>query len=183
MSAKHNFLCFMVCGALFLGAATELPAPIYMKYGTIKGEVLAEGYKDWIEIDSTQLGVGRSIGSPVGGQRDVGRPNVSEIVVTKVQDLSSPYLFAEATLGKPEKVEIHFLRTFVDRAQPYLKLQLDNTLLSGYSQSSGGDRPAESLSLNFTKITLEFISYDAQGGTPTSKTVSYDIATGTGTGP
>ena len=158
-------------------------APIYMRYEGIDGDVTAEGYSKWIEISSTQWGVGRGIGPPTGGSnREPSAPSISEIVVTKVQDVSSAHLFAEATVGKPKVVEIHLVTTTAERPQPYLKMTLNNTLISGYSQSSGGDRPTESLSLNFTKITLSYLTYSATGGV-TTKTVSYDLATGVGTGP
>ena len=44
--------------------------PIYIKYGDIKGDVTAEGHKDWIEVNSFQWGVGRGISSPTGGGAD-----------------------------------------------------------------------------------------------------------------
>jgi hypothetical protein len=34
--------------------------------------------------------------------------------------------------------------------------QIEGGLLSGWSMSSGGDRPTESLSLNFTKIEFRY---------------------------
>ena len=36
---------------------------IYMKYGSIAGPVTTEGFKDWIECNSFQWGVGRSLGT------------------------------------------------------------------------------------------------------------------------
>src|SRR5687767_7841843 len=121
MSAKRNLPWGILGMMLFLAAATDLPAPIYMKYDLIKGEVTATGYKDWIEIDSTQWGVARSITSPSGSgsNREASMPNISEISVTKLQDIASPYLFAEAGWGEGKKVEIHLLRLRNDKPEPY----------------------------------------------------------------
>jgi type VI secretion system secreted protein Hcp len=156
-----------------------------MHYDGIDGDVTAAGYEKWIAIDSKQWGVGRGISSPTGGgaDREASAPNISEIVVTKVQDISSPHLFAEATVGKAKPVQMHLMGTYGGELKPYLKMTLDKVLISGYSQSSGGDRPTESLSLNFTKVTLTYHSYDGQGRVTSTKTVSYDLATGVGTGP
>jgi type VI secretion system secreted protein Hcp len=156
-----------------------------MQYEGIDGDVTAAGYEKWIAIDSKQWGVGRAISSPTGGgaDREASAPSISEIVVTKVQDVASPYLFAEATVGKAKPVQMHLMGTYGGELKPYLKMTLDKVLISGYSQSSGGDRPTESLSLNFTKVTLVYLSYDAQGRVSSTKTVSYDLATGVGTGP
>ena len=183
MSATPGFMRWVFYVAAFCSAACDLFAPIYMKYDTIKGEVTAVGYEDWIEVGSIQWGVGRAIGSPVGTQREASAPSISEIVISKMQDVSSAHFFAEATVGKSKPVEIHMLSDQGGRLQPYLKMTLDKTLISSYSQSSGGDRPTESLSLNFTKVTLVYTSYDAQGNQTGTKTVSYDLATGVGTGP
>jgi type VI secretion system secreted protein Hcp len=53
---------------------------------------------------------------------------------------------------------------------------LDGTLISGYSISSGGDRPSESLSLNFTKIDSEYLNIDAKFASKTTGHIVYDIA-------
>ena len=186
MSVTRILLKWMVCLALLAIAAPRAFAPIYMHYDGIDGDVTATGYAKWIEIGSKQWGVGRSISSPSGGGgagREASPANVSEIVVTKLQDVASPHLFAQATVGKAKTVQIHMLGTIGGQLKPYIKMTLDNVLISGYSQSSGGDRPSESLSLNFTKITMIYTSYDDRGNETGSKTVSYDLATGIGTGP
>src|SRR5688572_25351300 len=97
MSLRPDFLRWVVCLAVICSSASDLFAPIYMKYDTIKGDVTAVGYKDWIEVNSIQWGVGRGISSPTGGgaDREASAPNISEIVTTKLQDISSPYFFAE----------------------------------------------------------------------------------------
>ena len=40
---------------------------IYMNFGDIKGRVTTDGFKDWIELNSCQLGVGRGVSSGAGG--------------------------------------------------------------------------------------------------------------------
>ena len=47
---------------------------LFMKYGTLKGEVTQQTHKEWIEINSFQWGVGRGIGSGVGGGSPGLRP-------------------------------------------------------------------------------------------------------------
>ncbi|MEI8195936.1 MAG: type VI secretion system tube protein Hcp, partial [Phycisphaerae bacterium] len=150
-------------------AATTGHDPIYMKYGSITGDVTAKGYQGDTQLTSFQWGVGRSISSGVNsdGNREASVPSVSEIVVSKQFDSASLPLIKEAFGGTPSSVETDFVNTtFKGTLQTYLKLELDNTLISGYSLSSGGDRPSESLSLNFTKISF----------TAGKNTFSYDLA-------
>jgi type VI secretion system secreted protein Hcp len=128
--------------------------PIYMKYEGIFGEITKEPYKGWIELQSAQIGAGgRPAPSPGNGV------SVSEIVVTKMTDSSSPPLFKESLFGEAKKVIIDFVK--IDGGRAYLRLELEGTLISSFSggSGSGGDRPQlESLALNFRKIT-----YSLQG--------------------
>jgi type VI secretion system secreted protein Hcp len=61
---------------------------------------------------------------------------------------------------------------------PYLTLTLTNNMISGYSISSGGDRPMESLTLNFTKIEYKNIPRDIAHAEQGQKIYTYDAATG-----
>lgn len=134
--------------------------PLYMKIEGVVGSVTSKDYKGWMELQSAQFGVHRNImhGTGSAQNRESAAPSVNEIVVTKFQDVSSVSLFRLAIDGKGKKVIIAFCRS--DTAQTeYLRVEMENTLISSYSTGggdSGHDRPIESLSLNFTKV--EFIS-------------------------
>jgi type VI secretion system secreted protein Hcp len=154
---------------------------IYLKYGDIEGDATHENHKKWFDIHSCQWGVGRAISTPVGSaaNREASNPSLSEIVITKTLDKASAKLFEESLIGEGKKAEIHFITTG-NPGESYLELVLTNTLISGYSVSSGGDRPTESLSLNFTQIELKSIptKEDVTGGSPSVYT--YDLATAKG---
>ena len=154
--------------------------PIYMKYnkGAIKGDVTAEGHTDWIELGSFQWGVGRGISSPTGASadRESSAPSISEITVTKSQDISSAPLLNEALQGEGVTVVIDFCKTDKGALEVYTKYTLTNCMISGYSTSSGGDRATESLSLNFTKIEYKLIGMKAEGASGDPFPVTYDLA-------
>jgi len=152
---------------------------IFLKYGALKGEVTQETHKEWIEVNSLQWGVGRGIGSGVGGGslREATAPSVSEVTISKIMDISSPLLLKEAIGGKAVTVKIELTQT--DASGKHVSFQkyiLTNTLVSGYSISSGGDRPSESLSFNFTKFDSEYMNIDDQFAAKTTGHVIYDIA-------
>jgi type VI secretion system secreted protein Hcp len=150
---------------------------IYMKYGSIKGSVTTEGFKDWIELQSFHWGVGRHVGTAARGStsREHSEPSISEVTVTKLTDVASPKLMLDAVAGKLDnKVDIKFTTTTKGKVETFLYYKMENTGVSGYSLSSGGDMPMESLSLNFTKITKTFTGHDPGiGGSP--ETVGYDL--------
>jgi len=152
--------------------------PIYMNYNDIKGDVTADGHDKWIELNSFQWGVGRGISSPTGGaaDREASAPSVSEIVVTKPTDISSPKLLDDAFQGEGVKVVIDFCKTDKGKLEPYMTYTLEDCMISGYSLSSGGDRPSESLSLNFTKIEYKNIPNKDKGETGEPEAITYDLA-------
>ena len=151
-----------------------------MKYGTDKGEVDVEGFKEWIELQSFQWGVGRGISSGVGGnsKRESSTASLSEVTVTKTLDSWSPHALKEAIGGKGAKVEIAMTRTDNDAGHhAFQRYTLENVLISGYSLSSGGDRPSESVSLNFSKIDSQYVKIGADFKEETTGHVIYDIPT------
>lgn len=156
-------------------ASAKAGDPIYMNYTGIPGDVTASGHLGEIQLNSFQWGVGRGISSPTGGaaNREASAPSVSEITVTKALDVASPYLLNEALQGQGKDVKIFFVKTNRGKLFTYAEYDLSNVMISGYSISSGGDRPSESISLNFTKVT--FISYPP-GPTGTPVKVTWDLA-------
>ena len=139
---------------------------ILLKFATaINGDSVVDGHEKWITCSSIQLGVGRAISASGGGaDRETSNPSFSELTITKSTDIASADLFMQAVCGKSlGKAEIHFLQTggADKKQQVYLKIELDEAIVSSYSASSGGDRPNESISINFVKISYQ---YDAFSG-------------------
>ena len=155
--------------------------PIYVKYNDlkVKGDVTEGKHKNWIEVNSFQWGVGRGISSPTGASadRESSAPSVSEITLTKSQDISTVGLLTEALQGDGVKATIDFCRTNKDQMDVYLTMELENVMISGYSVSSGGDRPSESISLNFTKIMVKGTQMKMDGSAAEPANISYDLST------
>jgi type VI secretion system secreted protein Hcp len=155
--------------------------PIFLNYDGVPGDVAAEGHQKWIEISSFQWGVGRGIRSATsrGADREGTTPSVSEITLTKVNDSASPNLL-RASLGLPpvgegKTVKIDFCKTDTSEPEAYLQITLENTLVSSWSTSSGGDRPVETISLNFTKVEYKNTQMGAANDTKGSDPAMYDL--------
>ena len=150
---------------------------IYMKFGSTKGDVSTGEFKDWITVHSFQLGVGRGIGSAAGSgaNRQGSHASVSEVTITKTLDPASIHLFSHALIGKLD-VKVEFAFTIAnEKNDKYLEMFLTDTGVSGYSISSGGDRPSESVSLNFAKIEFKEITLDDTGGAAKPQSKTYDL--------
>lgn len=156
--------------------------PIYMNYDGIDGDVSAAGHEKWIELLSCQMGVNRHITSPSGKgtNREATTPAVQEIVVTKLTDAASTNLFRAALFGEGKLVKIDFCKTDKDKAEPYLQLELENTLVSNFNCSGSGGggqtQPMESLALNFTKITFNNIGMGTANETGQPDRAEWNLA-------
>lgn len=152
---------------------------IYMKFGDVEGQVTTTGFEKWIELSSFQYGVGRGVSSAASGaQRESSEPSISEIVVTKVYDKASPKLYEDSLAGNFDTtVQIKLTTTTKNKVDTFLAYELSNCGISGYSASSGGDNPTESLSLNFTKIMVTPSPLNNSGTPETGAIVTYDLTT------
>lgn len=158
---------------------------IYVKFAAIKkGEADAEGHKGaegWMEVGSASFGSGRSISTPVGAasKREASAPHISEIQISKLQDSTSPLLFQESLIGKAGDCTIDLTQTGDAKLETFCTIKLTNAMVSNYSMSSSGERPSETISVNFTKIEYLYQGY-SNTGTPDSalkQTVTYDLTT------
>lgn len=153
---------------------------IYLKFKVaITGESKAKGYDAQIPIESISWGVGRGISTVGGGQnRQLSTPSFSEISISRVTDISSPELFMQACNGKSlESATLTWVVTGgTDKGvEVTQELTLGNPIISSYSQSSGGDRPSESFSINFDSFQFLYNANNGSKGTATA-TRLYSLA-------
>ena len=152
---------------------------IYLHVDGLEGDVTAAGHEKWIECGSLQWGVGRGIHTPTGSsqERESSAPSISEVTVTKVMDKCTPKLFTEACVGKAKLVKIDLVQTG-EQLETYMSYELENALISGYSVSTGGDRPMENLSFNFTKVVMKYTPYDNEHNPGSPIPAGYDVSLG-----
>lgn len=150
---------------------------VYMKFGEIEGAVTTKRFEKWFEVQSFQMGVGRSIGTAARGSsnREHSEPHISEIAVTKHLDTASNKLFEDSIAGHLDsKVEFKFTTTGRAGVETYMHIKLRKAGLSDYSMHSGSEIPTESLSINFAHLEYSHSKLDSKGsGTPVK--VSYDL--------
>jgi type VI secretion system secreted protein Hcp len=150
---------------------------IYMDFDGAEGGVTIPEYKGWIELNSFQFGVSRGVSSGAGGAtRESSSPSISEIVVSKYLDAASPKLYQDSLAGAFDtKVTIKMTTTTKNKVETFLTYELTDCGVSSYSQSSGGDAPVESLSLNFVKIQMTPTPLDKSGQVKKGDVVTYDL--------
>ncbi len=152
---------------------------VYMLIDGIEGDATQENHVGWLNVTSISWGAGRGIMTPSGAarNREASEPSLSEITFTKDMDKASAKLFQEACTGsKGKKVTIDLVRTSAGGPLTYMQYKLEDALVSGYSVSSGGDTPTESISLNYTKIEMAYTPMDETGEPMNALRASYDLA-------
>jgi len=124
-------------------------------------ETMKKGWKDASSVDVANWSWGASyVGSANGGvwkttdggaNREASAPSISEVVVTKNSQASkpSPILAKAHATGTHAQLD----RKITYNGQEYYVIKLTDILISGAQPgSTSGDRPSESMSLNFESI-------------------------------
>lgn len=154
---------------------------IYMKFGSIKGNVTASGYEGQIAVSSVHFGVARAVSMEPGNvsNREASKPSLSEITITKPADNSVAALFKESLTGSAgQEALITFVRTGTDKVQDFMTYKLTDCIISSYSISAQGDEdPVENISLSFSAIEVSYKDHDASNKTGNPQRAAYNITT------
>ncbi len=88
-----------------------------------------------------------------------GQSSPGVITLTKAQDKSSQQLFKLALTGKSFQQATITLVKKTGGKQPYVVITLNNTLISSFQvgSSKGGQRPEETLTLSYAKISEQYV--------------------------
>jgi type VI secretion system secreted protein Hcp len=161
------------------GMATSAVAAsdFFLKLDGIDGESTAIGFENTIEASAFGIDVLPPPTAARGSGGGTGKVSVHDISITKTFDKSSPKLMESCAKGTHIKEAKLTCRKAGGGQEPYFVVTMEDVLISSYSTSgaSGGDRPMESLSLNFTKVTYEY-QFQGAAGTPGDKVVfTYDL--------
>lgn len=129
----------------------------------IKGTSTVEGHQDWIIFESYSFNASRCI-QVQGDDRDVGHAFISELMLTKGADKTSPEFFIQSLTGtalsKATVVVMHPAGTS-KTAQILLSIELEKPIISSFStQCTTSSRPSEHISLNFTSIKYKYNHFD-----------------------
>jgi len=164
---------------------------IYMQIPGIQGNVTAEGLSGFIELESFDFNLARKMNTVPGAvtDREGSKPSISEIVITKRADKTTPLLFSEAATGtaKPQ-MTIKFVNTS-STLSTYLEFTLSNVMVSRYEISDNVPlpneegqvphkrKPLETIAFNFTKIEVKYTPYDDQHKAGSPIPAGYDLET------
>ncbi len=137
----------------------------------IKGESAHPEHSGAIEIQSWSWGVSNS-GAVSGGGGGAGKVSLQDFHFTCSAGKATPKLMLACATGQHiKKAVLHVRKSGGDGAE-YIKVTLEDILVSSVAQTgrptpAADPKPTEQVSLNFTKITYEYISDDGSSETAT----------------
>jgi type VI secretion system secreted protein Hcp len=145
----------------------------------IPGTSLMDKFTAQIELLSFSHGVAMQITGDVSNtERTSGKPNHQDFTVTKYLDQSSPKLNEACCKGDNfTSVEVVVGRNDKGAVIPLIKYTLKNVVLSSVSiGGGGGDKPVETITLNYNHITWDFHTQKAEGAEQGHVDTKWDLA-------
>ena len=143
---------------------------MFMKIDTVEGEAQDTKHKKEIDVLAWSWGLANHGSAGTGGGAGSGKVNVQDLTFTKWVDKATPQLFLARCTGKHFKDATLVVRKAGEKPVEYLKIKMDEVLVSGIKSrgSDGEDRLTEDITLNFSKISLDYIPQDDKGALGTA---------------
>ncbi len=177
----------VVALALFFGAGgsdSVLPVsaadgdPIYMKIEGIDGEATDRGHEGEIDILSWSWGMSQTGSAHTGGGAGSGKVSVRDLSFTKHVDKSSPDLMLACASGKHfPKIELIMRKAGAEPQEDYLKYTFENAFCTSYQVggSASDPLPTENVTLNFTKVLVEYKEQKPDGSLGAPEQAGWDF--------
>jgi type VI secretion system secreted protein Hcp len=139
----------------------------FLKIDGIDGESTDDKHKGELEIESWSWGATNMGTMGRGGGGGSGKADFSDITITKYADKSTPKLLKAVAEGQHIKNMLLTCRKASGSGGQveYLKVTLEDVMISGYlsSASNGNPIPSESVVLNYAKIKYEYAPQKGDG--------------------
>jgi type VI secretion system secreted protein Hcp len=145
----------MLVIALALAAPAVRADDMFLQLGDVVGDATAGGYEKWIEVLSWSWGASNPTTLGAGTGLSAGKVSVSDLSLMKVADSATPRLIDAVAKG------VHFpkaalaVRRSSDSFE-YMRVRLEEVMVSSDQLSAGGERPTESVSLSFARYVVDY---------------------------
>jgi len=153
------------CLALILFLATVplralAAVDMFLEIDGIEGEAKDRAHPNTINVLAFSWGMSNSTASQGAG---AGKAGIQDLVVTKSIDKATTQLMQACATGQHIKKAVLYLRRGGDnrggeKAADFFKITMEDIVISSLAvgNNDGGERPAESISINFAKVKVEY---------------------------
>jgi type VI secretion system secreted protein Hcp len=162
-----------VLAALLRPGGATSGDPIFMFINGINGESQDARHPMWSDLTGYRASFSRaaSTGGPGAGKAALG-----SFVVTMPYSLAVPPLLRALVTGKAFPAVKIQAATVGEVELNYLTITLGNARVAALSESSSGERPAETLTLVATRINVSYSAQKPDGSLGRTETFCFDFA-------
>ena len=152
----------------------------FLQIDGIDGESTDSKHKGWLDIDSWSWGETQSATTHGGGGGAAGKVAVQDFHFTTRVSKASPKLFLACASGQHLKQARLVARKAGKGQQEFLSWTFSDILVSSY-QTGGSEAadvlPTDQVSLNFSKLAVEYRAQKPDGSLDAAVTAGWDIKT------
>jgi type VI secretion system secreted protein Hcp len=151
----------------------------FLKLDGVEGGSTRKGFEKQIELLNFSWGAHNAVSIGAGAGSGAGKATLSNFSFTKITDTASPGIFQACCQGKhfpKAKVVLH--KAGGDEAVDYLVYEFEKCFIESvqWSGSTGGDdRPMETVSLAFGKVTITYVAQTVAGAKGSPVVGSWDV--------
>ena len=151
---------------------------MFIKIGSLKGESVDRKHKDEIDVLAWSWGMANSGSTHQGGGGGSGKVNVQDISFTKYIDKSSPLLMLACCNGEHFGEATLVVRKAGKTPLEYVKIKMEEVLVTSVSTggSGGEDRLTENVTLNFAKVSVDYVPQKPDGTGEGAVNMTWNIA-------
>jgi type VI secretion system secreted protein Hcp len=151
---------------------------MFIKIGSVQGESVDRKHKDEIDVLAWSWGMSNSGTMHQGGGGGAGKANVQDLSFTKYVDKASPLLMLACCNGEHYDKATLVVRKAGKSPLEYIKITMSEVLVSAVSTggSGGEDRLTENVTLNFSKVAIDYVPQKPDGTGDAAVAMTWDIA-------
>ena len=155
---------------------------MFLKITDVKGESKDKTHSGEIEIESFSWGASQLGTSSHGTGAGGGKISMNDFHFVMRNNSSSPTLFLFCANGKHLKEAKLTCRKAGGKQEKFLEVTMTDVLISSYQTggSGHGEVPMDQISLNYTKIEVDYLAQDEKGITKSAGKKHWDMKTNTG---
>jgi type VI secretion system secreted protein Hcp len=135
----------------------------FLKIDGIKGESQDKTHKEEIQLNSFSWGATNAGTSAMGSGAGAGKVKFDDFSFAKSVDTASPKLMLACANGEHIKRAILTCRKAGKEQQEYLKYTFTDLLVSKFWLGGTEVMPTEEVSINYSKIEMEYKAQKADG--------------------
>lgn len=153
-----------------------MAADMFIKLASVPGESTDEKHPNEIDVLSWSWGMAQSSMQGTGAGRGAGKVSVDNLTFSHYLDKASPVLMRLCCSGDHVPEANLVMRLAGGKQLEYLKIKLEEVLISNVSVSGGaGDKATESVSLSFAKVKVDYYPQNAKGALDAAVPYGWDM--------